>query len=1091
MSYVLLRRQALPNPDSTGLPVIEVSDFWDTIRRTYYTTQTPVQAGTDFELADGDEVDRWQLPAGGGKPSKVRIVVYRGQGRVSTRNEAGGIGGPVCTLQPPILIPNPAVTSQAGVSDSAVDVRPVSGVGPYSITLTGAKGYSETKSAQTALYPIRFYGLIDDSYAVDVTDAIGCKSIATLAVQGGISGIPYGTLLQDQYSGGNGGGSGTRVIWNTNTLQVENYIYQDQGEDSYNYQYEQGGYADGYLLPDGITLRTVYSDGNGSVYFVDSDTTNKNSKLSLDNLILFNPDSVAEQNGGALLEMNATALPLTFSLNGVSNTTGSFDGLAAADYAVTVTDAAGNSVVVRFMLELRYAPWRVLVYDDLDSTPLELELWLRDYEGEPTTIIAQGERPVVLKSDGLNSTMGGQGDVPSVVGTACELNLVVLPGELETVVISDDRACRVDIRRMGQLEFRGYIKPDIYNEPLLSGYLQIGITATDGLADLKQTDMLGHIGQRLQGRRPLLNTLLHCLSRCGIALPLRIFTNRREATMSEQDAPELAAVTERNAYWDESKSEPKDQRTVLDAICQALGGTLVQREGTWQLRSALEAAADAAGRAYRPAGTAEGAVLAAAPTGRVAPLSDSATQWGWEGGGQQKQVRPAWKSLTGTTDAGWLKNAFPAGEVFSDKYSWLEDKSKLRPINGWVPAPGLLFPLVLVRGGEKGTDFSTQWLRSAGDTETRYLESPVLPLSPVPENCPAYLTIRGKLLPEAYFAYTAIPIAGTAPKASFLYDIVVDGQSQGKPSEITFTLAKAGDKEVEVTVPLPTLAAGVTAAVLRLYPWTSGRLLTLSNARVYDRNVANHSQEVIKYDFGTGVYRLFQYYNESLAGFSPAPTGLPGDNYQEIPATDEATGRLLISEVAIQLRPQEATWDGEDNFRADGPAGTVRPTEALEVFHPDVPIQAGLFEGNRHAFSKAISLADNSLSTDWARDLDKQGSPIFEAAVYDSLALRAGPAILLTGTLRHRGVAPYLLDSVDTPFDVPGRRFFFAATEWDLKACTVQLSAIEVGPGSDAPDPLLELPEGVRVTNQSYWYTPLKFTSYVRLTNGGVRVRHV
>jgi hypothetical protein len=52
------------------------------------------------------------------------------------------------------------------------------------------------------------------------------------------------------------------------------------------------------------------------------------------------------------------------------------------------------------------------------------------------------------------------------------------------------------------------------------------------------------------------------------------------------------------------------------------------------------------------------------------------------------------------------------------------------------------------------------------------------------------------------------------------------------------------------------------------------------------------------------------------------------------------------------------------------------------------------------------------------------------------------------------------------------------------------VSLVEIGPGADAPDPLAELPEGVRVTHEVYQYTPGKFTPVVRMTQDGrVRVR--
>ena len=1101
MSYVQLRRTILPNPDTQpgSLPYVALTLYWDTTARTYYPTELPSADNSTQELAVGTEVQRITNTSTG----KDKIIYYAGYGQVQTKMATGaGSGGAVCTLAQPALTPNPPTTSAAGASDASLDVLPVLGAGPYQVRLTGPGSFDQTKTAPNAIYPVRFYSLEDSlttNYTYTITDALGCQVSGQVRVNPGL-GRPYGTVLQEAYYGDDTSGTGTRIIWNPNSLAVENDPYQGGGTDGYQYQYPYGQPVDGYYLPDGVTFRQVYSDGQGQVYFRDSNTTNTAGHLRLNNLILFNPDTAAEQNGGALLEVETTDGPLSFTLGSTTNATGSFDGLAAGAYSASVSDAAGRTLAVPFVLTLDYGLRWVLDFADLNQVPLRLELWLAGYLGEPETICGQGGDPVVIKSDGLNTSLGGQGDLPPVVGKSCEIKLYAMPGEFARMVTGTDRDCRCDVYRAGRLQFRGYVQPGVYAEPLRAGNLAVAFTAVDGLAALKSTNMLGHVGQRLGGRWPILHTLLHCLSRTGISLPVLDFVNRRDTAMSDDDAPEQLTTTERAGYWDEGKDEPVDMRSVVDGLCQALGGTLVQREGQWQLRSPLEALADAPGRAYRPAGTSAGAAVAASPSGQILPLSQPDADWGWVKAGQQRQVRPGWKSLTGTTNAGWQKNAFPAGEVFSDKYSFVTDGSQLRPIGGWLAAPtGPGFPLVLVQGGQKGTDYATEWLRSSayGTVDANYLESPPLPLVADPESCPAYLTISGKLIPADYLQNGVFPaVKGTAAKATLSYEVVIDGQPATVLSTFVFELAgNLSAADTTLTVPLTALPAGTKTAVLRLYAWTAPNTDLLLIARKLDPNDhTTYTQygDVVKWDFGTGVYRVFE--SQVIAPPGIFPTGQPNDPYfVELSANNYSSGRLLITSVGIELRPQQATWDGEDNFRADGPAGTVRPTEALTLAHPDVPIQAGLFEGNRYAFNKALALLDGGLTTAWQRAVDKQPAPMLEATVYDALALRAGNSQLLTGLVRHRQAGPpLLLDSVDLPFEpvVVGRRFLVGADEWNLKRAETEVSLLEIGPGADAPDPLLEL-DGlqVRISDGLYLYALGKYSPYVRSTDdGSVRV---
>ncbi len=1156
--YVLLRRQLLPNPDTTGQPLLCLEQYWDTVARTYHFTQEPVDSGTPFELALGAEVDRWVVRAG-----KVRVVAYAGDGRVNTR---GARGAQICTIRPALLTPARGLrtvdtgSNPIGPPDGYVKVFGQNGVPPYQFTVLDKNGaIVASATRKTGQLPLEVFNLDTaiSPYVVHTKDAAGCESTRLLeVVLGAPTGVPYGELLQDVHRGdGMSSGRGTRAIWNYVTKAVEYYDYEDSDPGDSDYNMPADSLVDGYLLADGVTFRIVRTRVGVDIYFEDT-TPKAGGSASLDNLILFHPDTKAEQNGGALVEVNSTDAT-TFTLTGTAggaaiapqtNDTGSFDGLAAGDYEVDC-----NGLKVPFSLKLRYGLRWQRDFADPKGVPQRVELWLRDYAGVVEEIKGDGNEPVLIETDALTGTLGGQGDVPPVVGTSCKMRFRVLASSLEEIVVNDDRACRCDVYSAGKLAFRGYVQPDIYNAPLLSGLVPIPLTATDGLAGLKEVDFLGHISQRLQGRRPLLNTVLHVLSRCDISLPVQLFVNRRSTEMSDADAPERAATTERNGYWQDSKQEAQDMRTGLDALSQALGGTLCQREGTWQVRSLLEALDDAPGRAYRPAGTPVGTLKATAPTGTIKPLARPGTVWGWRTANQQQQVRPGWKSLTGKTDVGWLKNAFPAGEVFSDKNSWLADGSRLRPIAGWRAGTSDSFPLVLVQGGEKGTDYQSKWPRLAGISDERYLVSPALPLVAMPEGCPAYLNVTAQLLATTYLPNGAAA-ADSAAMASLRLVLVLDGQPLAAPLLVQVPLAaKQAAKAATITLPLPPLPAGTQTAVLWAYPWQplakDGEVAIIQ----YDPMRAYKTGEIIRYQATAGYVSLYQAKQDLFAPVSPGAAIPPGqlplgtrqydaayttyagtyityngeyylakrdlyipspppplaptsnDDYAYVLRADIADeywqpidimalrGTFLVSEIGIELRPQQATWDSEDNFRADGSAGTIRPTEVLDVYHPDVPIQAGLFEGNRHAFSRAVALADGSLTTAWARAIDLRPAPLFESNVYDALALRTGPSRLLTGIISHHGHAgPLLLDSVDTPFDVPGHRFGVGATSWNLRLATTEVSLIEIGAGADAPDPLIELPEGARVIHQVYEYKRGFFTPVVRTTQDGqVRVRHI
>lgn len=1078
--YIQLRRTLTPNATGVGFLYSALTEYYDTERRKPYATRTDSQVNDPFELTKGDEVYRYEY-----RPGRVRQVLYNGNGSVYTKNLKGAA---VSSLLVKADTTTP-YTESDGSADASVDLTGTLGQPPYQLVLVGtlgtpSAGYRQTATSYSENYPVRFPNLSQGEYVAQVIDALGYQSFLPITVAAG-SGQARGVQLQAQ-----------KILlassvlrWRFNERDSKRYLAADNIPGTTTLPY--GTYVDGFLLPGGAQWRQVYSDGKGGVYFIDTSTA-ANTLLELDNLIQFHPDTPGGL-GGFIVEMNATALPLTFATAGQTNTTGRFDGLPEGNYPVQVTDAAGRQLTVPVLLTCRYGLRWVLAFSDKDGRPARVELWLLDYAGEPETLLGDAD-PVVLKTDGLTSESGGQGDVPPVVGTSCELRFRVPAATFEQVLIGDEFLCRTDVYYGGQLEFRGYVQPALSNQPLLAGAQAITLTATDGLAQLKDTALLGHVGQRLYGHRPMLHTLLHCLSRCQVALPLEVFVNRRDATMSDADAPEEAATTNRTGYWDEQKNDPVPQREALDGLAQALGGTLCQRGGTWQLRSALEAGADAPGRAYLPAGTPAGARIAPAPTNAIRPPRRG--DLCWLEAEQAHQVRAGWKSLKGATDVGWLKNAFPAGAVFSDKNAWLPDFSRLRPLAGWHPAPGSNFPLLFTRAGDKGTDYATEWPRSLDKSlsDSRYLESPLLPLAAGTEAVPAYLTFSGKLVPTEYYKDAdgnTVVSPTTASKAVLAYEVFVDGQGTGRKLAELKQVASSSTKDVTFEAPLAPLPSTAGGAVLRVHSWLAADNDYLGGAPLVIPGSPQFfaKGEVVRYDFGTGTYRLFVALVEDARAFTFL-TDLYKTSFAEIPATDTATGQLLISSIGVQLRPQQATWDGEDNFRADGPGGTERPTEVLKVYHPDPPLSAGLFGGNLLAFGRGVGLLDGTQPTSWARAIDLAATPLFESNVLDGLALRAGASRLLTGPLAYQAQPPRLLDSLDTPSDVPGRRFMVAATEWHLKKQFTQVSLVEIGPGADAPDPLAELPEGVRVTHEVYPYTPGKFTPVVRVTQDGrVRVR--
>ena len=1039
---VLFRRLVTPTPDSPLSPYIALLEYYDDVKRTVYRQQVETQTNNPTELPVDTELARYAV-----RPGTARVVRYGGEGQIYTQDEgvtAGPGGGGVCTLDAPYVVPSPAEASNASALDATFSVTGYLGAPPYTITVRAQNSPTVllTRTSASTLQPAQFTGLGVGRFIVTIADAAGCARTAPLDVfVANTPGSTYGPNLRVTYSYNNGL---FRIFWNPRTKMVE--TEQTPGplgnpnDPDYDDITPVNSPVDGYMDADGYTWIAVFSNGQGDVYKTYSDTR-KPGLLELNNLILFHPDSIDEYNGGVLVECNASDYPLSFQLNdgagsalGAPNASGRFDGLSADSYEVVVTDAEGRTLSVPFQLRARYGKRWQLTHDDVRGTPYRAELWQLAYIGPVGTLKGQGGAPVEIRTDGLSGATGGQGDVPAAVGTSCVLNLRAPVGELEDVQLSGPQAFRLDVYYDGALAFRGYVTPDVYTAPLLPGLVEVSLTATDGLADLKDVDFTGHIGQPLTGRWPVFNTLAHCLSRTDMALPVRMLTHRWPLELPTVSAPELRVLTERAGYQDD-KGKPLDCRTVVEALAQLLGGTLVQRGGAWEIRSAMEAAATVAARVYAPAGTSRPAVTVAAPAGTILPPQRlNGPGWRWGEASQQLSIRAGWKSLAATTDAGYATNALPAGDAFGSDAAWNRSLDALLPTAGWTDnaaEPG--FPLLLVRAGEKNTDLGTRWPRVVSLTDARYLQSGLLPNSTQLEDVPWALAITARLVIPTVPGQPAPVITPGDDVAMLRAEMVIDGQRPLAPLVFSFKLP--GESDTTLSVPLPPIPAGAKIVRLRLYPWDGPAIRT--------------------------------------------------------------TAELLIKKVAIQLQPQGATWDGKDNFRADGPAGTVRPTEPVNVFHCDVPLKAGLFEGNAYAFRRAVTVAGGALTTNWQRPGDERAAPLLESAAYDGLALRARPSRLLTGPVHYAaGVdPPRVLDAVDAPYDLNGRRFWVGACTWNLRKAIAEVSLVEIGEGATvgAFDPYEGLPAGVRILDGVWFPTgavivPGRGRPRVRATHHGLRI---
>ncbi|GAB2958958.1 hypothetical protein GCM10027048_27670 [Hymenobacter coalescens] len=805
----------------------------------YRYEQTPVFTCTPVEpYAEGDEVDRGCLPPGqGGAYGELVILRYAEVAGfavvVPDAPVPNSLECPVnYTLQ--LFVTNVVQPDGANGYLGSFDVFGVTQNDPITLLLPGRQPV-QTTSNQLA----SFTNVPPGTYTVGGQDAVGGTASTPPIVLGNGSASPTtppywlryfvyeeqdtdpqtGAVLRTYYEAGGRAydkdgtfGNPARTVYAA-TFEVSRADYDAQlalpvGVPLYSRDTRE--LVDSYYLTDGRTFREARHDGAGNLRFTDTVPAeeSRRGQLRILNIIQTDIDTAGTATGSLWVEAESPAPPLTYRLapqpalvlggppvlvDATENATGQFSGLAAGAYDVTVRDAAGQSVTEVVVIEDAYRPRWELSYDNLRGTAKRITICQRGYTGAVEAVCGSGE-PVVRGWAATGTDPSGV--LPEALGSTLRFEVrTATARQFQQVALTDDRAFRVDHYSAGVLDFRGYLPVVLYDESLLGAGQVVTLEAADGLGGLRETAYLNHRGQPMEGRRPLLATLLHCLSRTDTNLPLYCGINLRDVHMADDADPLLAAWARRDAYYEAGKET--DCRTVVDAILKTFHAILVQRNGAWWVVALNEIAEETYGlRGFAPNGETVPAPAVPAPWHiRKAGTTDAPGRIQWRDASQRVQVLPPTKALRVTVPLQLIDNQLPDGTF----QQWRPDNSA--PV-GWTnngvslsKAPGAKARTSLLRLGVGAS------LANAA------LLSPVIEHRSGSDETPVRLTLKARVQPLLDAAGQKVD---PQPVAQQRVTTLVDGVPA--PDELAFEWT-AGEKEDEQEAFLPLGLVGDTLRI--------------------------------------------------------------------------------------------------------------------------------------------------------------------------------------------------------------------------------------------------------------------------------------
>jgi gliding motility-associated-like protein len=208
----------------------------------------------------------------------------------------------------------------SGVNNGSATANVPSGIGPYRFL------WSNGATTQTVS------NLVAGSYNVTVTDAAGCVRTTTTIIENTRSIGASATTSNTNCGASTGGAS----VTTTGTSGTVSYLWSTGATT-----------ASISGVPSG-TYRVTVTDGGGCQAVVNNISVNSTTSFSITPVVA-NAVCTAT-NGSVQLSTTGGNAPYTYTVGAVSNTTGTFGGLTAGNYNVTIRDNAGCQSTATFTI---------------------------------------------------------------------------------------------------------------------------------------------------------------------------------------------------------------------------------------------------------------------------------------------------------------------------------------------------------------------------------------------------------------------------------------------------------------------------------------------------------------------------------------------------------------------------------------------------------------------------------------------------------------------------------------------------------------------------------------------------------------------
>lgn len=268
----------------------------------------------------------------------------------------------------------------------------------------------------------------------------------------------------------------------------------------------------------------------------------------------------------------------------MSNSTGIFTGLSMGLWTIYARDVYNCKAQLPIFLRpsiTTNVKYRLDYHDVMNNAQGRVDILERNYDGNAITPICGDQTIQISKPVGtVNNKLDCLNPTSAIITLVSQKNFQYMG-----LYTQDDRKYLIKFYKpIGTLIWTGYVIPSVYSEQYKTVPYYTSLTATDGLSTLTDFDFADDDGNKLSGKKKLIEIIAFILNKLELNIPIKVAINMYAsgfAVTAADDPLDQAYINDMIAFYDNGTPWRCDK--VLKAILEPFGAKIIQDNGYWNI----------------------------------------------------------------------------------------------------------------------------------------------------------------------------------------------------------------------------------------------------------------------------------------------------------------------------------------------------------------------------------------------------------------------------------------------------------------------------------------------------------------------------